>query len=278
MKHFLKPQFYKLFVTFPTESTPLSDCIQENNSFFPYFKDCIGAIDGSHILVSPPERERIPYRNRKGFLSQNVLAACDFDAKFTMVLAGWEGSVADSMLWLESRRIGALPIPEGKYLLGDAGFANCDSCITPYRGVRYHLKEWASGNKTPQNKEELFNLCHSKLRNIIERSFGILKSRFKILKLARPFDMDAQSRIVPALCLLHNILVNIKETDLELEVEDLVEDSGSETVQEYRGHVITTQESRRASEKRDELAMTMWTEYQTRRTGLYCFYSDQSIK
>jgi len=68
--------------------------------------------------VSPPDNERAAFRNRKGFLSQNVLAACDFDPKFTMVLAGWEGSVADSMLWLEGRRIGALPIPEGNFLLG----------------------------------------------------------------------------------------------------------------------------------------------------------------
>src|SRR4029077_13523049 len=44
MKHFLWPQFYKSFVKFSTESTPLPDCIEDSDSFFPYFKDCIGAI------------------------------------------------------------------------------------------------------------------------------------------------------------------------------------------------------------------------------------------
>ena len=34
---------------------------------------------------------------------------------------------------------------------------------------------------SPQSKEELFNLRHSSLRNIIERTFGILKNRFQIL-------------------------------------------------------------------------------------------------
>jgi hypothetical protein len=58
-----------------------------------------------------------------------------------MALCGWEGSVSDSTLWLKARRLGVLPIPAGKYLLGDAGFANCDNCLTPYRGVRYYLKE-----------------------------------------------------------------------------------------------------------------------------------------
>ncbi len=42
-------------------------------------------------------------------------------------------------------------------------------CLTPYRGVRYHLKEWGRANERPQNKEELFNLRHSSRRNVIER-------------------------------------------------------------------------------------------------------------
>jgi hypothetical protein len=108
-----------------------------------------------------------------------------------MVLSGWEGSVADLTLWLEARRIGALDIPEGRFVLRDAGFANCDTCITPYRGVRYHLKEWAKGSRRPQNKEELFNLRHAKLRNVIERIFRVMKARFKILTLLRAFKMKA---------------------------------------------------------------------------------------
>ena len=36
------------------------------------------------------------YRDRKGNLSQNVLGVCSFDYKFQYVLAGWEGSAADS--------------------------------------------------------------------------------------------------------------------------------------------------------------------------------------
>ena len=36
------------------------------------------------------------YRNRKGRTSQNVLCACDFDMRFTFVVAGWEGAAHDS--------------------------------------------------------------------------------------------------------------------------------------------------------------------------------------
>jgi len=50
-----------------------------------------------------------------------------------------------------------------------------------YRGVRYHLKEFGEGIDRPQNKEELFYLRHAKLRNIIERAFGVIKKRFPLL-------------------------------------------------------------------------------------------------
>jgi len=52
--------------------------------------------------------------------------------------------------------------------------------ITPYRGVRYHLKEFSARNP-PLNYKELFNLRHASLRNAIERTFGVLKKRFDIL-------------------------------------------------------------------------------------------------
>ncbi|XP_056164068.1 uncharacterized protein LOC130137309 [Syzygium oleosum] len=53
-----------------------------------YFKDCVGAIDGTHINASIPISQQIPYRGRKGSTTQNVMCACSFDMKFTFVYAG----------------------------------------------------------------------------------------------------------------------------------------------------------------------------------------------
>ncbi|XP_062013206.1 uncharacterized protein LOC133729658 [Rosa rugosa] len=72
--------------------------IRESTRFYPYFKDCIGAIDGTHIPAMVKGREVSSYRNRHGIQSQNVLAACDFDLQFIYVLSGWEGSAHDSKL------------------------------------------------------------------------------------------------------------------------------------------------------------------------------------
>jgi len=45
-------------------------------------------------LVSPDERPK--YRNRKGDVSTNVLAACGPYLRFIYVLPGWEGFAGDS--------------------------------------------------------------------------------------------------------------------------------------------------------------------------------------
>jgi hypothetical protein len=72
--------------------------------FWPHFKDAIGAIDGTHIPVIVAEKDKIKYTNRKGYTSQNVLAICDFDLRFTFAVPGWPGSVHDTRVWTDARR------------------------------------------------------------------------------------------------------------------------------------------------------------------------------
>ena len=66
-------------------------------------KDCLGAIDDTHVSVIVGANEQALFRDRKGNISQNVMAACFFDLRFTHVLAGWEGSVADGRVLLAAR-------------------------------------------------------------------------------------------------------------------------------------------------------------------------------
>jgi hypothetical protein len=64
--------------------------------FLPHFKDCIGAIDGSHILVTVPLSEQLKYIGRHGYASQNIMAIRDFDMRFTFVVTGWPRSTHDT--------------------------------------------------------------------------------------------------------------------------------------------------------------------------------------
>nr|GMC66620.1 protein ALP1-like [Ipomoea batatas] len=89
-------------------------------------QDCVGAIDGTHIPAMVTGRDVSSYRNRHGIISQNVLAACNFDIEFIYVLSGWEGSTHDSKLLSDSlSRRNGLKVPQvGKYFLVDCGFPN----------------------------------------------------------------------------------------------------------------------------------------------------------
>lgn len=86
------------------------------------------------------------YRNRKGFIGQNVLAACNFALLFVYILSGWEGSASDSQIFNYARKWD-FAVPAGKYYLADAGFPLCDVLMVPYRGIRYHLKEWGNAQQ-----------------------------------------------------------------------------------------------------------------------------------
>ncbi|XP_048138571.1 uncharacterized protein LOC115743588 [Rhodamnia argentea] len=61
----------------------------------PYFKGCVGAIDGTHIGARVPAALQNRFRGRKGTTTQNILCVCSFDMKFAFVYAGWEGFAND---------------------------------------------------------------------------------------------------------------------------------------------------------------------------------------
>uniref|UniRef100_A0A8I6YVQ9 DDE Tnp4 domain-containing protein n=1 Tax=Hordeum vulgare subsp. vulgare TaxID=112509 RepID=A0A8I6YVQ9_HORVV len=111
------------------------------------------------------------------------MIACYFDLRITFISCGWGGSATDARV-LQSAMMTGFRVPEGKFYLVDGGYANTQSFLAPYRGVRYHLKEFGHGHARPQNHMELFNHRHAILRNHVERSLGILKKRFQFFMLA----------------------------------------------------------------------------------------------
>jgi hypothetical protein len=51
---------------------PSSCCPRGNQVVRPYFKDCSGALDGSHVRARVPESDTSRFRNRKGFLRRPI--------------------------------------------------------------------------------------------------------------------------------------------------------------------------------------------------------------
>jgi hypothetical protein len=53
------------------------------------------------------------------------------------------GSAHDQRVFdaANNRREHPFKVPLGRYYVADAGYTNTEITLTPYRGVRYHLKE-----------------------------------------------------------------------------------------------------------------------------------------
>ncbi|KAK1680945.1 hypothetical protein QYE76_041793 [Lolium multiflorum] len=224
--------------------------IKNSYRWFPYFRDCIGAIGGSHATAKVPRSMSAAFHVRNHYTSQNVLAAMDFYMRFTYVLAGWEGSAHDASILADSlSRPDGLQIPDGKFYLGDAGYACRPGILPPFRKTRYHLNEF-SAKYRPLNAREMFNLRHSSLRVTIERAFAALKNRFKVLD-QKPFHTFAtQVKLILACCILHNWILGWGEDEF---FEEVVTFDEVET-----GHGVDAGDNDAWKVKRQEWADAMW--------------------
>ncbi len=202
-------QLAKEVIRLPTDlRTPQR--IVSSAEFYPHFRGCLGALDGTHIpMVVPSSREDCEtWRNRKGFFSTNVLAVCSFDLRFMYVLPGWAGSAHDARVLAFAEEFGGFSFPPGHYYLADSGYACRPGYVTPYKQVKYHLREWQRGTSAPRDGHQLFNLTHARLRNCVERIFGVLKKRFRVLQIGVELPMAHAIDLIYGLCGLHNFIMD----------------------------------------------------------------------
>ncbi|XP_016196079.2 uncharacterized protein LOC107637150 [Arachis ipaensis] len=136
--------------------------IMDNDRYWPYFKDCIGAIDGTHIAIHVHQDEQVN-PTFKGFLG-------------------------------------------------------------PYRHTRYHIPQFRLAPNFRSNNEK-FNYCHSSLRTVIERTFGVCKARWKILQnMPLRAKFETHRDIIVAFFTLHNFIRMMDSDDISIlqKFEDIV--------------------------------------------------------
>ncbi|XP_008392983.2 protein ALP1-like [Malus domestica] len=202
-----------------------------------WFKNCLGALDGTPVKVHVPECDKPKYITRKNEIATNVLGVCTPNMQFIYVLPGWEGSAHD-----------------GCYYVVDGGYTNGKGFLAPYRQTRYHLNEWIDGYR-PTTPVEFFNMKHSSAQNVIERCFGLLKMHWGILRNPSYYDIRTHRRIISMCCMLHNFIrremvVDLIEADANWQFQDGNSDANN--------YITTVESSNEWTTWRDNLAQEMW--------------------
>ena len=118
---------------------------------------------------------------------------------------------------------------------------------------------------SPRNPKELFNLRHSSARNVIERIFGVLKRRFRILQLPPEYNMRIQAQVPAALAALHNFIRQYDPEEIRMFKDDQPFEFPIGAHPESTGELgrgrITPHKRAQANERRDRIAADMWEQY-----------------
>ena len=125
------------------------------------------------------------------------------------------------------------------------------------------MSEFESRNY-PTNARELFNLRHSSLRVIVERAFGALKNRFRILDNKHFHTYKTQVKLILACCILHNWIIRFGMDEVVPEEEGFLgsQPEGDET--QPMGDMLS-QDSTGMSNRRDGICNAMWASRGTAR-------------
>lgn len=137
----------------------------------------------------------------------NVQTVVDSKLKIMDIVARWPGSCHDQTIFNNSRIKQRLVDREfgNNYILGDKGYENTN--LTPLHNPQ-----------TPG--ERLYNESQIRTRNVVERSYGVWKSRFPVLSKKITLDNTKVQAIIVACAVLHNIATDMGEDSFAYEIPD----------------------------------------------------------
>ena len=193
----IKSVLLKKFIRWPSTATMEKYASEfENLHGIP---NVVGAVDGSHIPIVAPRFHAADYYNRKGFHSILLQGVVSSKCLFWDFDIGWAGSLHDANLWGRTA-IGQF-CEAGKLspfaLVGDAAYPCRPWMLAPYRGHKDGLSR----------EEYHWNFVQSSTRMCVERAFGILKGRWRILLKRIDLHLKNVPELVSACLVLHNICI-----------------------------------------------------------------------
>lgn len=101
----------------------------------------------------------------------------------------------------------------GKYYLVDSGYPSLKGFLAPYKNANLTHFRLTPGFRS---RNENFNDYHSSLRSVIEKTFGVVKARWKVLQEMPNFKLQTQMAIIWACFALHSFLRRTDSSDLDI--------------------------------------------------------------
>ena len=176
------------------------------------FPNCIGAIDGKHVMIQCPVNSGSLFYNFKSYFSIVLLAVTSADYMFVMVDIGSYRSSNDSGVLnktalfkcLKKKKLG---IPPSKQLLNDTKETLVPHVLLGDEAfpLHYDLMQPFVRNALT-NERHIFSYRLSRARKVVEIAFGILANRWRIFYRHIHLNPNNVTTVVKATVLLHNIL------------------------------------------------------------------------
>ncbi|XP_050305580.1 uncharacterized protein LOC126742819 [Anthonomus grandis grandis] len=176
------------------------------------FPNCIGAIDGKHVIIEAPANSGSLYFNYKKTFSVVLLALVDANYRFICVDVGAYGKNSDGGIFASPNMGKALlqnsfNIPPDKSILGT-------NIIVPHVIVgdeafllnKHSLRPFPGSQIKNNISKKTFNYRLSRARRLSENVFGILTQVFKIYQRRLKMSPEHVDKVILATCCLHNFL------------------------------------------------------------------------
>ncbi|CAG9580819.1 unnamed protein product [Danaus chrysippus] len=199
----------------------LKDCVKMPNTeegwltiehgFCSRFPHAIGAIDGKHVSLRATINRGSEDFNDKKFFSIVLMALVDSNYCFLFADVGCQGRISDGGVLNNSILLNKMidnslglptptPLPNGNVdmpyvFLGNTAFDLHRNLMKPYPG------EYEEGTK-----EIFFNKKLSSARVVVENTFGVISSVFRVLRQPLLLEPESAKHVVMACIVLHNFL------------------------------------------------------------------------
>lgn len=176
------------------------------------FPNCVGAVDGKHIRIQCPPHTGTMFYNYKKFFSLSLLAVADANCKLITVDIGAYGKQSDGGTFRESAMYNNILSVPHKWpgpkeipgtsshapfvLVGDEAFPLLENLMRPFPAASLTAEQRG------------FNKRLSRARTVVERTFGILANKWRILRKEIETSLEHAEQIVYCICVLHNVVID----------------------------------------------------------------------